>query len=148
MSVLDSGLWNSLCLILPLIADDDPALVKLLLDPQTWKTLVTTNSSLTANKREEIIHKIAEGYFPHVLNNALLHVFAALANNHFLKIRDYLGHSSLHGSYTGLMPHYLFAILFQKVVQLHDLAAESRQVTMNNDIPEGESFPDSKEAAK
>jgi hypothetical protein len=55
------------------------------------------------------------------LNNSLLHVLAALANNHFEMIADLLDHPSLVGGYTGLMPHYLFAVLFEKVTVLHAL---------------------------
>jgi hypothetical protein len=44
-----------------------------------------------------------------------LHVLAAMANNHFGDIADLLEHPSLVGRYTRLMPHYLFAVLLEKV---------------------------------
>ena len=89
---------------LPFIADVDPAFAKKALDLDTWgKT-----------------HPCLE----HVVNNALLHVLASLANNHFMLIRDYLDHPCLFGRYTRLMPHYMFAVLFQKVSILRQLAAE------------------------
>jgi hypothetical protein len=120
-SVVDSELLNGLCVYLPLIADIDPAFVKRALDLQTWRILVNANTELTAEKRRESLQSIDHGLFHHVVNNALLHVFAALGNNHFAAIGDYLDHPCLHGSYTGLMPHYLFALLFQKVAILHAL---------------------------
>ena len=61
-----------------------------------------------------------------MLNNALLHVLGALANNHFMAIRDLLDHPNLIGSYTGLMPHYLFAVLFHKVKTIRNLAGVGR----------------------
>ena len=67
-------------------------------------------------------------YFEHVVNNALLHVLASLANNHFMLIRDYFDHPCIMGRYTRLMPHYLFAVLFQKVSILRQLATEPTDV--------------------
>ena len=121
LSVLDCTLLNGLSYFLPLISDVDPAFVKLAIDPQTWRTLVEANADLTEGDRRTMLEDIEHGHFRHATNNALLHVFAGLANNHFLEIRDYLDHPCLYGLYTGLMPHYLFALLFQKVSILHDL---------------------------
>ena len=101
---MDGRLWNPLCMTLPFIADVDPAFAKKALDLETW------------GKTNPI--------FEHVVNNALLHVLASLANNHFMLIRDYLDHPCLMGRYTRLMPHYLFAVLFQKVSILRQLATE------------------------
>jgi hypothetical protein len=89
---------------LPFVADADPAFAKKALDLSTWKNVTP--------------------WFEHVANNALLHVLGALANNHFMLIRDYLDHPCLYGNYTHLMPHYLFAVLFQKVSVLRQIAAE------------------------
>jgi hypothetical protein len=66
-------------------------------------------------------------FFRHVLNNALLHVMAALANNHFEVIFDLLDHPSLIGGYTRLMPHYLFAVLLEKVDVLRSLVGAAAQ---------------------
>ena len=104
LGTMDGRLWNPLCMTLPFIADVDPAFAKKALDLNTWGK----------------IHP----YFEHVVNNALLHVLASLANNHFMLIRDYLDHPCLMGRYTRLMPHYLFAVLFQKVSILRQLATE------------------------
>jgi len=101
---MDGHLWNPLCMTLPFVADADPAFAKKALDLSTWKN--------------------AKPVFEHVINNALLHVLGSLANNHFTLIRDYLDHPCLYGNYTHLMPHYLFAVLFQKVSILRQLAAE------------------------
>ena len=53
----------------------------------------------------------------------MLHVLAALASDDFGEIEGYLDHPCLLGSYTHLMPHYIAAVLFQKVRILRDLAA-------------------------
>ncbi len=98
---MDGRLWNPLCMTLPFVADVDPAFAKKALDPNTWN-----------NERLP---------FRCVINNALLHVLGSLANNHFMLIRDYLDHPCLYGNYTHLMPHYLFALLFQKVSILRQL---------------------------
>src|SRR5262245_19016605 len=55
---------------------------------------------------------------------ALLHALGGLANNHFLHIRDFLEHPLLRGGYTHLMPHYLFAVLVEKVLVLRRLSQE------------------------
>ena len=54
-------------------------------------------------------------WFGHILNNALLHVLGALANNNFMMIDDLLDHPFLVGGYSHLTPSYLFAVLFEKV---------------------------------
>ncbi len=104
LDAMDGRLWNPLCMTLPFIADVDPAFAKKALDLDTWGE---TNA-----------------WFEHVVNNALLHVLASLANNHFMSIRDYMDHPCLLGRYTRLMPHYLFAVLFQKVSILRQLASQ------------------------
>jgi hypothetical protein len=40
-------------------------------------------------------------------------------------IRDFLDHPNLRGRYTHLMPHYLFAVLVEKVATLRGMAVES-----------------------
>jgi len=68
---------------------------------------------------------VIDGYFRHVLNNALLHVMGALANIHLGEICHLLDHPDLTGAYTPLMPHYLFAVLLLKVIDLHDMVRET-----------------------
>ena len=112
------------------MADTDPAFVQLALDPHTWQSLVEANADLTESERRTSLDCISHGYFRHAVNNALLHALSALGNNHLLSIRDYLDHPCLNGSYTRLMPHYLFAWLFQKVSILQDLSSGERCVTV------------------
>ena len=130
LAVTDCRLFNAMCFVLPLMADTDPAFVKLALDPHTWQSLVEANADLTESERRTSLDCINQGYFRHAINNALLHVISALGNNHFLSIRDYLDHPCLNGSYTRLIPHYLFALLFQKVSILQDLSSSERCVTV------------------
>jgi len=113
-------LCNVLCSILPFVADADPAFAKLALDPDTWRTLTLNNPDITEDERVTRLRMI-DGYFARGLNNALLHVLGSLANNHFLLIADYLDHPRLRGDYCHLMPHYLFAVLFEKVAILRKL---------------------------
>jgi hypothetical protein len=121
----DCALWNALCLVLPWIADVDPAFATMALDKDTWRTLTVTNHALTAEQRSDRL-RLIDGYFGHVLNNALLHVLGALANNHFRSIRDYINHPNLRGRYTYHMPYYLFTVLFEKVAVLRSLACDDR----------------------
>jgi hypothetical protein len=124
LSVKDCVLFNALSMIVPFIAAVDPPFVKLVLDFDTWRSLVKADATVSEYQRQERLDVIGHGYFRHVVNNALLHVLGALANNHFIAIADYLDHPCLHGGYTHLMPHYLFAVLFQKVSALRHLATE------------------------
>lgn len=114
---------NALCLVLPWLADVDPAFAKLALDKETWRTLVATNHALAANERNERLRVIDGLAFGHILNNALLHVLGALANNHFFEIREHLHHPNLRGGYTYHFPYYLFTVLFEKVAALRGFHA-------------------------
>jgi hypothetical protein len=111
-------LGNAFCFVLPWIADVDPPFAKMALDKETWRTLLVTNHALSASERDERLRIIDGRIFGHMLNNALLHVLGALANNHFLEIREYLRHPNLRGGYTYHMPRYLFTVLFEKVAVL------------------------------
>jgi len=120
LPVDESYLWNLLCISLVPIADLDPAFAKLALEGETWRTIVLGDREIDEETRGRRL-KAVDGYFRHVLNNALLHVMGALACNHFEVIPDLLDHPDLIGSYTSLMPHYLFAVLFEKAKCLHDM---------------------------
>ena len=121
---LDSPeLCNALCYILPFIADVDPRFAKLALDADTWRTLTLNDPNTTANERETRLRMI-DGCFAHILNNALLHVLGALANNHFPLIADYLNHPRLRGGYCHLKPRYLFTVLFEKIAMLRELVGK------------------------
>lgn len=121
---VECALWNALCMVLPWIADVDPAFAKLALDKENWRNLALTNHALTHEQRQERL-RLIDGYFGRVLNNALLHVLGALANNHFFEIRGYLNHPNVRGSYTYHMPYYLFTVLYEKAAGLRLLEHRS-----------------------
>jgi hypothetical protein len=117
-------LANALCMALPFIADADPAFAKLALDPDTWRGLVLNDREISEERRAKRLKCVEGPWFGHVLNNALLHVLGALANNHFTMIEDLLDHPFLIGGYSHLTPSYLLAVLFEKVVILRKLSEE------------------------
>ncbi len=119
-----SELANSLCSVLPLIADADPAFAKLALDPETWRGLVLNDRDITDEQRAKRLKCVDGQWFGHVFNNALLHVLGAIANNDFMTIEDFLDHPYLVGGYTHLFGHYLLAVLFEKVVILRQISEE------------------------
>jgi hypothetical protein len=122
LSVDSTDLANVLCMVLPFVADADPAFAKLALDPETWLNLILADREMAEERRVKLIKCVGGQWFGHILNNALLHVLGALASNHFSLIGDYLDHPYICGGYTHLMPHYLFAVLFEKVGILRQLA--------------------------
>ena len=117
-----SVLFNALSFVLAPVSDLDPAFAKLALDLVTWRSIVRTDQTLDEATKSQRLGAIDCGDLPHAINNALLHVLAALANNHFGVIADFLDHPCLSGAYTGLLPHYLFAVLLEKVKTLRSLA--------------------------
>jgi hypothetical protein len=128
LPVDSAELANILCLGLPFIADADPAFAKLALDPATWRHLVLADRDITEELRNRRLKWLDGQGFPHWLNNALLHNLAALANNHFTVIEDFLEHPYLCGGYTHLFGHYVFAVLFEKVATLRQLAQERQDL--------------------
>ncbi len=124
LSLDDTVLWNALCLVAPIIADADPEMLRRLLDPETYRRRVLADRSIGPEERERRLKEI-NGHFLRILNNALLHALAGLANNHFGEIPALLIHRALLvGGYTELMPHYLFGVQFEKVSTLHGFARE------------------------
>jgi len=117
-------LANALSMALPFVADADPAFAKLALDPDTWRGLVLNDREISEEHRAKRLKCVDGPWFAHTLNNALLHTFGSLASNHFMLIEDFLDHPYLVGGYTHLMPHYLFAVLFEKVAILRQLSEE------------------------
>lgn len=117
----NSALWNALSLIAPILADADPAVLRRLLDPETYRRRVDADRDVLPETYRDRL-RILGKWFGHVLNNALLHAVAGLANNHFDEIPDLLGHPNVQGRYADLMLHYTFAVLFEKVRILHGLA--------------------------
>ncbi len=118
------GLANSLCMALPIIADADPAFAKRALDPQEWRGIILANRNISEDERERRLRFIEGLWFAHVLNNALLHTLAAVANNSFMRIDDFLDHPYLCGAYSHLTPSYLFTVLFEKIATLRQLSEE------------------------
>ena len=114
LSVDDSVLFNALSFVLAPVSDLDPAFAKLALDLDTWRSIVRTDQTLDEATRSQRLEAIDSGHLPHAINNALLHVLAALANNHFEVIADFLDHPCLSGAYTGLIPHYRLPIATEK----------------------------------
>ncbi len=117
-----SVLLNALSFVLAPVSDLDPAFAKLALDLDTWRSIVRTDQTLDEATRSQRLGAIDCGDLPHAINNALLHVLAALANNRFGVIADFLDHPCLSGVYTGLISHYIFAVLLEKVKSLRSLA--------------------------
>jgi hypothetical protein len=128
LPVDSTQLANSLCSVLPLIADADPAFAKLALDPETWSNLVLADRGTTEEERKKRLKCVEGQWFGHTLNNALLHVLGAVANNNFMLIEDFLDHPYLVGGYTHLMPHYVLAVLFEKVTILRQIAQERHEL--------------------
>jgi hypothetical protein len=117
-------LSNALCMALPFVADADPGFAKLALDTETWRGVVLNDREISEEQRAKRLKCVDGPWFAHTLNNALLHTFGSLASNHFLMIEDFLDHPYLIGGYTHLMSHYIFAVVFEKVVILRQLAQE------------------------
>lgn len=117
-------LANALCMALPFIADADPSFAKLALDPATWSNLVLNDRGISEERRTKRLKVVDGPWFAHVLNNSLLHVLGALANNNFMAIEYFLDHPYLCGGYTHLMPHYVFAVLVEKVATLRTLSTD------------------------
>ena len=72
-------------MVLPSLANDDPGFATFVLDPESWKAIVRADASLTSKETVRRLELIEIGYFRHVLDNAMLHVLGALANNHFME---------------------------------------------------------------
>lgn len=117
-------LANGLCMVLPQIADADPAFAKLALDLETWRSLVLADQDISEEQRTKRLKMVDGLWFGHILNNALLHTLGALANNNFMVIDDFLDHPFLVGGYSHLTPSYLLAVLLEKVVILRQLSEE------------------------
>jgi len=76
------NLGDTLCCLLPLLAEGDPEAVMDLLDPETWRALVLDEVGITPEVRVKRLG-IIDVHLPRYLNNALLHIFGSMANNHF-----------------------------------------------------------------
>ena len=114
-SAQDFGLFNPLCMALPCIADVDPAFARSKLDVEAWRDRIRSNPAFTDAERALELAALDGSTLRTVLHNALLHVIAVLANNHFGEIRHLINNPNFTGRYTPLVMHYLFAVLFSKV---------------------------------
>ena len=114
------NLGDTLCFLLPLLAEGNAEVVKEMLDPETWRATDLAETGITTEVRA-FRNRLINDQLPRYFNNALLHVFGALANNHFEVILDLLRHPHFLGSYTELYPHYVFGVLFGKVEILRGL---------------------------
>ena len=128
LPVDETGLWNAICLVLPLLVDADLEFVLRALDTESWRGIVLGSPGLTPAERMRRLGVI-DGHFHRVLNNALLHVLGAMANNRFGDIPALMRHPNLIGGYTHLMPQYLLSVLLAKVLTLRELATSESQVT-------------------
>jgi hypothetical protein len=121
----DARLWNSLCILLPVVAMQDEQRAWELLNPQFWANRLSGDENWTPLKdskmdAEEYIRSV---WFNNILNNSMLHVLAALANNRFIGIARFLQLETYRGGYTKLMPAYLFSVFCEKVLILKQLIA-------------------------
>ena len=122
LEVDDIVLSNTLSSALPLLVDPNPRFVRRALDPETWRGVVRGRPWLTPEDRAAKLAFIDGIWFRHGLNNALLHVLGAAANNRHGLLLELLDHPNLAGMYTHLMPHYLLGVLLAKVRALRALA--------------------------
>ena len=131
--LIDYKLTDDLCSLLPFLADVDPAFARLVLGPETWRKIALAEQDEGAERTDWL--EYVEGlWFAHCLNNALLHVLGALANNRFEKI-EVSGPSLPRPPLHTLMPHYVFAVLFGKVVILRQLSREQQELWTLSDEP-------------
>jgi hypothetical protein len=122
LAVDDVPLWNALSSALPMLVDPNPHFVRRLLDPETWRDVVRGRAGLTEEDRAGKLACIDGAWFGYTLNNALLHVMGAAANNRHGLLLELLDHPNLSGRYTHLMPHYVLGVLLAKVEALRALA--------------------------
>jgi hypothetical protein len=121
LAVDGTTLWNALCSALPLLVDPNPDFVRRALDPTTWRSIVLGKPGLTLRDRAKKLSLLDGYYFSHVLNNALLHVLGAAANNRHDLLLELMDHPNLSGMYTHLMPHYILGVILAKVRALRAL---------------------------
>ena len=96
------NLGDTLCYLAAAPRRRRPKFVKELLDPETWRSIVLAEAGITPEVRANRL-RLIDVQLPRYTNNALLHVFGSLANNHFEVILDLLG-TRLLGGYTDFSP--------------------------------------------
>jgi hypothetical protein len=116
-------------LVPPLLVDADLAFVLRALGMETWRGIVLGSPGLTPAEGVWRLAVLDGVLFQTVLNDALLHVLGAMANNRFGDIAALMRHPNLIGGYMHLMPYYLLSVLLPKVLTLRESATSERQVT-------------------
>lgn|GEM_PF-4957495 len=114
-------LHNSLSLVLPLLVDHDLEFVLNATTSVFWRDQLRIGSSLSRRAQNRVQLFLNGPIFSHVLNNALLHVISAMANNQFVLIRRLVDHPNLQGNYTGLMLSKIFETLQSKYTTIANL---------------------------
>jgi hypothetical protein len=121
---------NAMCYLLPLCVELDLDFVRRAFDLEERLARIRSDSSAGEEEQKRKLNEWSRLVIMHGFNNALLHVIAALANNHFDQIESFLDQPARDsGFYTWLMPHYLVAVLHQKVRILNELWREENERT-------------------
>lgn len=116
---------NAMCYLLPLCVELDLDFVRRAFNLEGRLARIRSDLSAGEEERKRRLDEWSRLVVMHGFNNALLHVIASLANNHFDQIEHFLDHPARDtGVYTGLMPHYLVAVLHQKVRVVNELLRE------------------------
>jgi hypothetical protein len=110
--------------VLPVLAELDPAFVAQALD--RGRLMAAVESSLVLTPEERMLQRnlVNSRFFAGWLCHNLTLVLEALADNHFAEIARFLTFPEIHADsfWTGLMPKILLSTLYRKVVVLRDLA--------------------------
>jgi hypothetical protein len=110
-------------MVLPVLAELDPAFAAQALDRGRLVAAVEGHPSLTPEERERQRGFLETRFYAGWLCYSLAMVLEALAGNHFAKIARFLTFPEIHADsyWSGLMPKILLATLYRKVVVLRDL---------------------------
>ncbi len=114
------NLGDTLCTLLPLLAEGDTDVVKEILDPEGWRSIAFAEAGITSEVRAKRL-RLIDVQLPRYTNRALLHVYGSLANNRIEVVLDHLRHPYLLGGYIDLFPHYVVGALSGKVEILRGL---------------------------
>jgi hypothetical protein len=111
-------------MVLPVLAELDPAFAAQALDRGRLVAAVESNPALTPEERLRQRGLLNTRFYASWLCYSLAMVLEALANNHFAEIARFLTFPDIHADsyWGGLMPKILLATLYRKVVVLRELA--------------------------
>jgi hypothetical protein len=118
---------NEMCLLLPICVEFALDFVRRAFDLEGRLERIRSDVLFDGRERTQRLKEWSGPFQMRGFNNALLHVIASLANHHFDQIASFLDHPARIGGYTGLMPHYLVAVLHQKVRILEELSHEESE---------------------